>query len=88
MGVCSSLLEIITVYLFVVLGKTKGCFYPPPYVDAYGETDFGLKRGFPLKLCHERLRKIHRMWLNHGIPEEISHGSGRVAINISGAWEL
>ncbi|XP_031694689.1 E3 ubiquitin-protein ligase UBR2-like isoform X1 [Anarrhichthys ocellatus] len=32
-------------------GKTKGCFYPPPYLDDYGETDQGLKRGNPLHLC-------------------------------------
>lgn len=24
-------------------GKTKGCFYPPPYLDDYGETDQGLR---------------------------------------------
>ncbi|KAE8280895.1 E3 ubiquitin-protein ligase UBR2 [Larimichthys crocea] len=30
-----------------VAGKTKGCFYPPPYLDDYGETDQGLKRGNP-----------------------------------------
>ncbi|XP_054874655.1 E3 ubiquitin-protein ligase UBR2 isoform X3 [Amphiprion ocellaris] len=34
-----------------VAGKTKGCFYPPPYLDDYGETDQGLKRGNPLHLC-------------------------------------
>uniref|UniRef100_A0A3Q1DBZ8 E3 ubiquitin-protein ligase n=1 Tax=Amphiprion ocellaris TaxID=80972 RepID=A0A3Q1DBZ8_AMPOC len=43
-----------------VAGKTKGCFYPPPYLDDYGETDQGLKyageppppaRWNPLHLC-------------------------------------
>ena len=29
-----------------VAGKTKGCFYPPPYLDDYGETDQGLKYVF------------------------------------------
>lgn len=24
-------------------GKTKGCFYSPPYLDDYGETDQGLR---------------------------------------------
>lgn len=24
-------------------GKTKGCFYAPPYLDDYGETDQGLR---------------------------------------------
>ena len=36
-------------------GKSKGCYMSPPYLDQYGETDQGLKRGNPLKLCRERL---------------------------------
>uniref|UniRef100_A0A3P9L224 E3 ubiquitin-protein ligase n=1 Tax=Oryzias latipes TaxID=8090 RepID=A0A3P9L224_ORYLA len=56
-----------------VAGKTKGCFYPPPFLDDYGETDQGLKRGNPLHLCLERYRKIERLWRQHGIPEVIGH---------------
>ncbi|XP_037135452.1 E3 ubiquitin-protein ligase UBR2 isoform X1 [Syngnathus acus] len=56
-----------------VAGKTKGCFYPPPYLDDYGETDQGLKRGNPLHLCIERYRKIERLWRQHGIAEVIGH---------------
>uniref|UniRef100_A0A1A8MWJ8 E3 ubiquitin-protein ligase n=1 Tax=Nothobranchius pienaari TaxID=704102 RepID=A0A1A8MWJ8_9TELE len=56
-----------------VAGKTKGCFYPPPYLDDYGETDQGLKRGNPLHLCLERYRKIERLWRQHGIAEVIGH---------------
>ncbi|XP_068183041.1 E3 ubiquitin-protein ligase UBR2 isoform X1 [Antennarius striatus] len=56
-----------------VAGKTKGCFYPPPYLDDYGETDQGLKRGNPLHLCAERYRKIERLWHQHGIAEVIGH---------------
>uniref|UniRef100_A0A3Q2ZJR7 E3 ubiquitin-protein ligase n=1 Tax=Kryptolebias marmoratus TaxID=37003 RepID=A0A3Q2ZJR7_KRYMA len=56
-----------------VAGKTKGCFYPPPYLDDYGETDQGLKRGNPLHLCLERYRKIEHMWKQHGIAEVIGH---------------
>ncbi|XP_026164597.1 E3 ubiquitin-protein ligase UBR2 isoform X5 [Mastacembelus armatus] len=54
-------------------GKTKGCFYPPPYLDDYGETDQGLKRGNPLHLCSERYRKIERLWRQHSIAEVIGH---------------
>ncbi|XP_029925864.1 E3 ubiquitin-protein ligase UBR2 isoform X3 [Myripristis murdjan] len=54
-------------------GKTKGCFYPPPYLDDYGETDQGLRRGNPLHLCPERYRKIQRLWRQHGVTEEIGH---------------
>ncbi|XP_049926523.1 E3 ubiquitin-protein ligase UBR2 [Epinephelus moara] len=56
-----------------VAGKTKGCFYPPPYLDDYGETDQGLKRGNPLHLCLERYRKIERLWRQHGVAEVIGH---------------
>jgi len=29
----------------LLIGQTKGCFLPPPYLDDYGETDQGLKYG-------------------------------------------
>jgi E3 ubiquitin-protein ligase UBR2 len=54
-------------------GKTKGCFFAPPYLDDYGETDQGLRRGNPLHLCPDRYRKLQKLWLNHSIPEEIAH---------------
>lgn len=54
-------------------GKTKGCFYSPPYLDDYGETDQGLRRGNPLHLCQERFRKIQKLWQQHSITEEIGH---------------
>uniref|UniRef100_A0A8C4YW10 E3 ubiquitin-protein ligase n=1 Tax=Gadus morhua TaxID=8049 RepID=A0A8C4YW10_GADMO len=54
-------------------GKTKGCFYPPPYLDDYGETDQGLRRGNPLRLCPERYRKIQKLWQQHSVTEEIGH---------------
>uniref|UniRef100_A0A1W7R9B1 E3 ubiquitin-protein ligase n=1 Tax=Hadrurus spadix TaxID=141984 RepID=A0A1W7R9B1_9SCOR len=59
--------------ILLLARKTKGCYMPPPYVDDYGETDQGLVRGNPLHLCHERYKELHRLWLNHGIPEQIAH---------------
>uniref|UniRef100_A0A8C6SAN5 E3 ubiquitin-protein ligase n=1 Tax=Neogobius melanostomus TaxID=47308 RepID=A0A8C6SAN5_9GOBI len=49
------------------------CFYPPPYLDDYGETDQGLKRGNPLRLCRERYLKIQRLWRQHALAEVIGH---------------
>ena len=57
----------------LLAGTSKGCFILPPYVDQYGETDPGLRRGNPLKLDREKYRKIYKLWLNHSIPQEISH---------------
>ncbi|XP_058984354.1 E3 ubiquitin-protein ligase UBR1 isoform X3 [Musca domestica] len=56
----------------VYLGKNKGCFVQPPYLDEYGETDQGLRRGNPLRLCPARYSKIHLSWLGHGLHEEIA----------------
>ncbi|KAJ8865906.1 hypothetical protein PR048_033429 [Dryococelus australis] len=50
----------------------RGCFMLPPYLDQYGETDQGLHRGNPLRLCPERYKKLHLLWLSHGIHEEIA----------------
>ena len=44
-----------------------------PYVDQYGETDDNLRRGNPLRLCPDKYRKIYKWWLNHSIPNTISH---------------
>ncbi|XP_022244280.1 E3 ubiquitin-protein ligase UBR2-like isoform X1 [Limulus polyphemus] len=59
--------------ILLLVGKTKGCYMPPPYVDEYGETDQGLVRGNPLHLCKDKYRELHRLWLSHGIPEQVSH---------------
>ncbi|XP_052865271.1 E3 ubiquitin-protein ligase UBR1 [Anopheles cruzii] len=59
----------------LLLGINKGCFVPAPYLDAYGETDQGLRRGNPLRLCKERYRKLHLTWLSHGLHEEITRRS-------------
>ncbi|XP_077479848.1 E3 ubiquitin-protein ligase UBR2 isoform X1 [Stigmatopora argus] len=70
-----------------VAGKTKGCFYPPPYLDDYGETDQGLKRGNPLHLCMERYRKIERLWRQHGIAEVIGHAQEANQTLVSIDWQ-
>ncbi|XP_002101445.3 E3 ubiquitin-protein ligase UBR1 isoform X1 [Drosophila yakuba] len=56
----------------VYLGRGKGCFIPPPYLDEYGETDMGLRRGNPLRLCQAAYSKIFLQWLGHGLHEEIA----------------
>uniref|UniRef100_A0A182N0G2 E3 ubiquitin-protein ligase n=1 Tax=Anopheles dirus TaxID=7168 RepID=A0A182N0G2_9DIPT len=56
----------------LLLGINKGCFMPAPYLDEYGETDQGLRRGNPLRLCKGRYRKLHYLWLSHALHEEIT----------------
>jgi E3 ubiquitin-protein ligase UBR2 len=50
----------------------RGSFVSPPYLDDYGETDMGLRRGNPLRLCTDRYKKLQTLWLNHSIHEEIA----------------
>ncbi|XP_070132673.1 E3 ubiquitin-protein ligase UBR1 isoform X3 [Drosophila bipectinata] len=56
----------------VYLGRGKGCFVQPPYLDEYGETDQGLRRGNPLRLCQAAYGRIFMQWLGHGLHEEIA----------------
>ncbi|XP_016924050.2 E3 ubiquitin-protein ligase UBR1 [Drosophila suzukii] len=56
----------------VYLGRGKGCFVQPPYLDEYGETDQGLRRGNPLRLCQAAYSRIFLQWLGHGLHEEIA----------------
>ncbi|KAG8560946.1 hypothetical protein GDO81_015191 [Engystomops pustulosus] len=70
-GICI-FLKIRECKVVLIEGKTRGCLYPAPYLDEYGETDPGLKRGNPLRLSHERYRKLHLMWQQHCIIEEIA----------------
>ncbi|XP_048259504.1 E3 ubiquitin-protein ligase UBR2-like isoform X2 [Haliotis rufescens] len=59
--------------ILLLAGKTKGCFIAPPYLDNYGETDQGLRRGNPLRLCEEKYRGLQKLWFSHAIPETIAH---------------
>lgn len=56
----------------VYLGRGKGCFVQPPYLDEYGETDQGLRRGNPLRLCKSAYDRIFLQWLGHNLHEEIA----------------
>ncbi|KAH8416831.1 hypothetical protein KR222_006992 [Zaprionus bogoriensis] len=56
----------------VFLGRGKGCFVQPPYLDEYGETDQGLRRGNPLRLCKAAYDRIFLQWLGHNLHEEIA----------------
>lgn len=56
----------------LLLGQSTGCFLSAPYLDDYGETDQGLRRGNPLHLCRDSYKKLQQIWLSHGIHEEIA----------------
>ncbi|KAJ7413492.1 hypothetical protein WISP_90316 [Willisornis vidua] len=72
----------------LIEGKARGCLYPAPYLDEYGETDPGLKRGNPLHLCRERYRKLHLLWQQHCIIEEIARSQETNQIIFGFNWQL
>ncbi|EMP39579.1 E3 ubiquitin-protein ligase UBR1 [Chelonia mydas] len=86
-GVCM-FLKIRECKVVLIEGKTRGCLYPAPYLDEYGETDPGLKRGNPLHLCHERYRKLHLLWQQHCIIEEIARSQETNQIFFGFNWQL
>uniref|UniRef100_A0A663E5K0 E3 ubiquitin-protein ligase n=1 Tax=Aquila chrysaetos chrysaetos TaxID=223781 RepID=A0A663E5K0_AQUCH len=87
-GVSIFSLRIRECRVVLIEGKTRGCLYPAPYLDEYGETDPGLKRGNPLHLCRERYRKLHLLWQQHCIIEEIARSQETNQIFFGFNWQL
>lgn len=71
----------------LLLGMNKGCFMSAPYLDEYGETDQGLRRGNPLRLCEERLSKLKLRWLMHGLHEDIARSAETNHSVIQTQWQ-
>lgn len=71
----------------LLLGMNKGCFMSAPYLDEYGETDQGLRRGNPLRLCEERLSKLKLRWLTHGLHEDIARSAETSHSLVQTQWQ-
>ncbi|XP_076237456.1 ubr1 ubiquitin ligase [Calliopsis andreniformis] len=65
----------------------RGSFVCPPYLDEYGETDQGLRRGNPLRLCHDKYKQLNQMWLGHGLHESISRAIESSSSFMSTRWQ-
>ncbi|KAL0969076.1 hypothetical protein UPYG_G00222340 [Umbra pygmaea] len=72
--------------IVLMASKTRGSPYPAPYLDDYGETDPQLGRGNPLHLCPERYQKLHHLWEQHCILEEIARSLE--VVNVLFTFEL
>ncbi|XP_058788603.1 E3 ubiquitin-protein ligase UBR2 [Phymastichus coffea] len=64
----------------------RGCYGCPPYFDEYGETDQGLHRGNPLKLCKDKYKRLNQLWLSHGFYEAIARAIESSA-TVAGQWQ-
>uniref|UniRef100_A0A8C2DRD5 E3 ubiquitin-protein ligase n=1 Tax=Cyprinus carpio TaxID=7962 RepID=A0A8C2DRD5_CYPCA len=74
--------------IILMASKTRGSPYPAPYLDDYGETDPQLGRGNPLHLCPERYRKLHHMWQQHCILEEIARSLELLNVMFPFEWQM
>ncbi|XP_050727381.1 E3 ubiquitin-protein ligase UBR2-like isoform X3 [Eriocheir sinensis] len=73
--------------ILLLSGQIKGCFVNPPYLDEYGETDQGLKRGNPLHLDATQYSRLHTMWLSHSIPDTIAHTMESNSSVVATEWQ-
>jgi E3 ubiquitin-protein ligase UBR1 len=68
------------------LHDNHGSFAIAPYLDAHGETDWGLRRSNQLFLNQRRYDALLRsVWLGHGIPSFIARKLEAEVNN--GGWE-
>ncbi|XP_015206315.2 E3 ubiquitin-protein ligase UBR1 isoform X1 [Lepisosteus oculatus] len=72
----------------LMASKTRGSTYPAPYLDDYGETDPQLGRGNPLHLSPERYKKLHQLWQQHCIMEEIARSLEVVNVMFAFEWQM
>ena len=61
---------------------------PAPYVDDYGESDQGLRRGNPLKLEDSMYDDLKKTWLTNDIPDRISKSFDDEVLVIRAVWHL
>uniref|UniRef100_A0A8B9KV12 E3 ubiquitin-protein ligase n=1 Tax=Astyanax mexicanus TaxID=7994 RepID=A0A8B9KV12_ASTMX len=74
--------------IVLMASRTRGSTYPAPYLDDYGETDPQLGRGNPLHLCPERYRKLHQLWQQHCILEEIARSLEVHNVMFAFEWQM
>ena len=43
-------------------------------------------RGNPLRLCPEMMAKLRRLWLNHGLTDEVVHRMESVHMYMANRW--
>ena len=64
----------------------RGMMLPAPYVDEYGESDEGLRRGNPLKFDAEIYEELNRVWTNNDIPDKISRSFDEDQMVVGTNW--
>jgi len=73
--------------LVMMSSFARGCNKPAPYVDEFGETDPGFRRGNPMKLNEEMYWKLQRIWLYQEVVEEVVNQIEINHRNIGFEWQ-
>ncbi|KAG5634486.1 hypothetical protein H0H81_001778 [Sphagnurus paluster] len=68
-------------YLFA----NNGTFAQSPYLDAHGEIDISMRRGYRQYLHHARWEDVRKNWMNHQIPTLVARKLESTLD--SGGWE-
>ena len=66
----------------------RGASLPAPYVNEYGETDEGMRRGNPLRLDPARWAELNQMWMTNDIPDKISRQFDPDYRDLARWWEF
>lgn len=86
-GIFLRIRECQIIFLYVTADISRGCFKPAPYVDEFGETDPGFRRGNPMHLNKELYWKIRRQWLHQSVAEEVINQYELNHRNIAFEWQ-
>ncbi|PAV65135.1 hypothetical protein WR25_18490 [Diploscapter pachys] len=70
-GTMGIFLRVRECIIIMMTSRNRGCYKTAPYVDEFGETDYGFRRGNPLHLSKEMYMKLKQLWVQQGITEEV-----------------
>ncbi|KAI1713887.1 ATP-dependent clp protease adaptor protein clpS domain-containing protein [Ditylenchus destructor] len=80
-------LRIRDCQIVLLTTSKRGCQRPAPYVDEFGETDPGFRRGNPMHLNTELYWKLQRVWMYQEIAEEVVYSYDSNHRNIALEWQ-
>uniref|UniRef100_A0AC35FZC7 E3 ubiquitin-protein ligase n=1 Tax=Panagrolaimus sp. PS1159 TaxID=55785 RepID=A0AC35FZC7_9BILA len=72
--------------IIMLTSRKRGAYKAAPYVDQFGETDNGFRRGNPLFLHPEMYKRFQRIWLHQEVAEEIINQYDINHRNINFEW--
>lgn len=72
--------------VMILTSGNRGAMLQSPYVDEYGESDEGFRRGNPLHLDEDMYLDLQRSWITAEIPDRISREFDSETLIIQENW--